>query len=292
MAEGSAKQQRSAMLQMLLCASMWSIAGILIKLIPWSALGIAGWRGLLCAGVLMVYVKLSKTPLRIGRRALVTAFFICATSLCFVLANKLTTAANAIVLQFTSPVFILSYNVLFLRQRITRGDIAAVLLTMGGVALFFFDQLAPGHLLGNFVAILAGVFCAGMFISIGSGPEEERVSGTILGHLFTAAVGITAFFLAKPAQVSGSAVLCVVILGVFQLGLPYILFLHSSKHCPPLACNLLSVAEPLLNPVWVFIFDGEAPGLFALLGAVMVIVSVTVWSVHQAKASAPTKEDA
>jgi len=292
MAESTPRQKRIAMFQMLLCASMWSIAGVFIKQIPWSALSIAGWRGLISAAALFGCAKITKIPVRVTRRSLIMAFFVGGTSLCFVIANKLTTAANAIVLQFTSPVFILLYNVVFAHQKASKTDIAAVTLTLGGVALFFFDQLTPGYLIGNFVAICAGVFCAGMYIAVGSGSESERMGGTILGQSLTAVVGITFSLFAAPPEITGRAVLFIVILGVFQLGIPYALFVRSTRHCPPLACNLLGVMEPLLNPVWVFLFDGESPGVYALVGAAVVIATVTVWSVHQAKAPAPKKSSA
>jgi drug/metabolite transporter (DMT)-like permease len=290
MTESTPRQKRVAMFQMLLCASMWSIAGVFIKQIPWSAMSIAGCRGLVAALTLFICAKISKTPMRITRRAIIMAIFVSGTSLCFVAANKLTTAANAIVLQFTSPVFILLYNVVFLHQKALKSDIAAVALTLGGVALFFFDQLTPGYLIGNCVAICAGIFCAGMYIAVASGSEGERMSGTILGQSLTAAVGIVFSLFSAPPEITGRAVLYIAILGVFQLGLPYMLFLLSARHCPPLACNLLGVMEPLLNPVWVFLFDGEAPGVYALVGAAVVIATITVWSVHQAKTPAPCRK--
>jgi drug/metabolite transporter (DMT)-like permease len=84
---------------------------------------------------------------------------------------------------------------------------------------------------------------------------------------------------------NGTTVSCILILGVFQLGISYILYVKASRYCPPLACCLLGAVEPLLNPVWVFLFNGEKPGIFALLGAVVVIASITIWSV-----TAPAQE--
>jgi len=78
-------------------------------------------------------------------------------------------------------------------------------------------------------------------------------------------------------------VLCILGLEIIQLGIPYILLVISSKNCPPLACSLLGAVEPLLNPVWVFIFNGEKPGAFALIGGVVVIASVTMWCILQGK---------
>lgn len=276
--------KRKAILQMLLCATMWSTAGIFIKLIPWSPFVIAGWRSLIAAGTVLFFFKLWKIKFRFNFRAVLNGILMCFTFLAFVIANKLTTAANAIVLQFTAPLFLMAFSAILFHQKFHRADIAAVIATMGGIALFFFDHLKPGYLLGNCVAILAGAFMAGMYLGLGNADEETRMGGMLLGHLFTAAIGIPFTFF-TPAPVTSAAVLCILALGIIQLGIPYILLTLSSENCPPLACSLLGAVEPLLNPVWVFIFNGEKPGTFALIGGAVVIASVTSWCIWQNKNS-------
>ena len=149
---------------------------------------------------------------------------------------------------------------------------------MGGITLFFFDQLGPSTLLGNLVAIAAGMFMAGMYMNIGTLAAEERFSAILIGQSFTFLVGLPFVFLTKPVF-TGAALASILVLGVFQLGISYILYAKAAENCPPLACCLLGALEPMLNPVWVFLFDGERPGLFALIGAVIVIGSITVWTV-------------
>ena len=279
------RQKKKAMLQMLLCAAMWSLAGIFIKQIPWHPMAITGFRGLIAAATVGLWLRVSHTRVRFTRRSFYSAVFMAMTGFCFVIANKLTTAANAIVLQFTSPIFILLFSVFLFKQKFMRRDLWAVLLTSAGVALFFFDQLSPGNLLGNIVAVGAGLCCAGMFVAMGRCDFAERMGGMLGGHLLSALVGIPFCFFV-PTEFSLTPILCVLVLGVVQLGLPYILFVKAEEHCSALATNLLSVVEPILNPVWVFLFDGEAPGLFALLGAAVVIATVTVWSVQQTRDTA------
>ncbi len=274
--------KNKAIMQMLLCATLWSIAGIFIKLTPWNPFTIAGFRSAIAALVVLVYLKASKTPFKFGKQAVINGALMSMTFLAFVVSNKLTTAANAIVLQFTAPVFLMLYSSILFKERFRRADGLAVLFTLAGIALFFFDQLQPGFILGNCVAILAGASMGGMYLSVGRADEETKMGGMLLGHLFTAVVGIPfAFFTDTPISIT--PVLCVLALGVVQLGIPYILLVLSSKNCPPLACSLLGAVEPLLNPVWVFLFDGEAPGIFALVGGVVVIVSVTLWCIWQNK---------
>ncbi len=272
--------KRKAILQMLICATLWSTGGIFIKLIPWNPFVIAGWRSLIAVAVVMAFLLITKTKFRINGRAVVMGLFMSSTFLAFVTANKLTTAANAIVLQFTAPLFLMVFSAIVFRERFRKADIAAVVFTMLGIALFFFDRLDKGFLIGNLVAILAGAVMAAMYLAIGKNDEATRMGGMLLGHAFTAVIGIPVMFFTE-TQVSAPAVLCIFALGIIQLGVPYILLVLSSKNCPPLACSLLGALEPLLNPVWVFLFNGEAPGVFALIGGVIVITSVTIWCIWQ-----------
>ena len=263
---------------MLLCAALWSIAGIFIKLIPWNAFAVAGMRSLVAGITIYISMRVMGYRYVLNRKTLIAGFFSGCTYLCFVTANKLTTSANAIVLQFTSPVFIVIYSALIFKKPVRKWDLAVVVLTLAGIALFFLDQLKPGYILGNFVAIAAGMFMAGMFVAVGELKAEERFSGILNGQILTFLVGLPFFLATKPALTS-TALISILILGVFQLGISYVLYVQSTKYCPPLACNLLGALEPLLNPVWVFLFDGERPGLFALLGSVVVIVSITLWCI-------------
>ncbi|NCC69162.1 MAG: EamA/RhaT family transporter, partial [Clostridia bacterium] len=254
-------------------------AGILIKLIPWNAFVIVGLRSLFAAIVMGIYMYFAKLPLVFTKKSIITGVALWLTFTCFVAANKLTTAANAIVLQFTAPVFIMIFSSVLFRRRFERADIIAVALTMAGISLFFFDQLSPGHLLGNIIGIMSGVMMAGMYIGVGSGQGPERISGVLLANILAFVAGIPFIFASKP-DFSAMPVLYTAILGVFQLGIPYILLTVAAEHCPPLACSLLGAVEPLLNPVWVFLFDGERPGTFALIGGAIVIATVTLWCVY------------
>lgn len=268
-----------AIFEMLLCAALWSIAGIFIKLIPWNSIVIAGIRSLIAGAVMFVYMRYKRIGFTADRLSMLGGLALCCTLTCFVAANKLTTAANSIVLQFTAPMFIVVFSVLFLKKKFSRSDIFAVVLTMLGISLFFFDQLTPGHLLGNCVAIVAGMAFAGYYMSLEGASESERMSAILMAHGLTFCVSIP-FIALEPPELGAAPVICIFILGVVQLGIPYVLLGRASGSCPPLACSLLGAVEPLLNPVWVFIFDGEAPGMWALIGGVVVVVTITVWCVY------------
>ena len=272
------KKENLAIIEMLICATLWSIAGIFMKLLPWNGFAVASLRSLIAGLTIAAYILIRGKRIIINRRTIVTGVFTACVYTCFAVANKLTTAANAIVLQFTSPVFIVIFSALILKKRIRRSDALVVSFTLIGIALFFFDQLRPGYILGNFVAIAAGMFMAGMFMAVGELEGEQRFSGIVIGQTLTFLVGLP-FVIATRPEFTAVTTLSILILGVFQLGISYILYVESSKYCPPLACCLLGAAEPLLNPVWVLIFDGERPGVFALIGGVIVVVSITLWCV-------------
>ena len=275
----------TAMLMMAICAVLWSIGGIFIKLVSWSPLLIAGGRSLLAAAVVGGYMAVKKVPVKVCRYSVGAGISLALCLLLFVAANKMTTAANAIVLQYTAPIFILLVSALFFKQKLHRREILAVLGTMGGIVLFFFDQLSPGSVVGNILAILAGAFLGTMFTLVGQGGGDEsiRLSGIFFAHILTALIGIPAG-LPATASCTGAEVLYIVILGVVQLGIPYVLYALASRDCPPLACSLIGMLEPLLNPVWVLIFAGEMPGLFALAGAAVIIGVVTWWCISDGKA--------
>lgn len=265
---------------MALCACLWSISGIFIKWISWSPFLIAGGRSLISAAVLGLFMTVSRIRIQVCHSSLCAGISLGVSFLCFVSANKLTTAANAIVLQYTSPIFILIISALFLHQQIKKREAAVVCAAAAGILLFFLDQLSPGNIAGNFLGILAGFFLSIMFVLIGLAGNNDsiRMSGILFAHIFTALVGIPvgAVF---TASISTREICLILILGIFQLGIPYILYAIAAKDCSPLACSLIGMLEPLLNPVWVFLLDGEAPGPFALAGAAIVIAAVACWCV-------------
>lgn len=273
------------MLLMVVCSVLWSTAGIFIKWINWNPMIIAGIRGLISAGVLFTYMRLTGRKIKMGRDCYLTAIGLGGSATLFTVANKLTTAANAIVLQFTNPVFILIIFAVFFGRKMRKGDVATVIIIMAGIALFFFDQITPGKVLGNITAIGAGFLLAVMYVFAGEASDDDdmRMTGILFAHLFSFIMGLPFIIISPPQVVTPREILCILALGIFQLGLAYVLFSIASADCPPLACSLIGALEPLLNPVWVFIFDGEAPGIFALAGAVVVIVTICIWCVYDAK---------
>ena len=199
------------------------------------------------------------------------------------------TLCNAIVLQFTSPVFVLIISALFFGQRIRKRDVVTVLFTLIGIALCFIDGIKGGHALGNLVAVCAGMSMAVMYVYVDRLSAVDRFSGAFFGQMVTALAGLPWVFMTRPVM-NVQTVSCIFILGVFQLGLSYVLYVKASRFCPPLACCLLGVIEPLLNPVWVMIFDGEIPGIASFIGGLIVIATVTLWCAFGKSGGEPVHE--
>ena len=269
-------KETKSIFEMIICASLWSIAGIFMKLLPWNGFAISSLRSLFAGLTIAVFMLLTKIRFTLNKKTILSGILTGLVYTCFTCANKLTTAANAIVLQFTSPVFILIINAVLFGQKVKKVDVITVLFTLLGIALFFFDQLKPGYIFGNIVAILAGLFMAGMFVAVGNIEGQERFSAILIGQICTFLIGLPFVIITKP-EINIYTFSYIAILGIFQLGISYILYIKATRYCPPLACCLLGVIEPLLNPVWVMIFDGEKPGLFALIGGIIILVTVTLW---------------
>ncbi len=272
-------------IQMATCAALWSTAGIFIKLIGCGPFMIAGVRSFFAAICMAVFMICAKIKFSFNKKVAAGGFFAAATFVCFVLANKLTYAANAIVLQFTEPIFLLLFSALIYKEKLKFRDTAVAITTLLGITFFFAESISAGDKMpGNCIAIGAGISLAFVYMIFGKVSVSERMSGMLMGHVITAVFG-TVMYLIFPARVTGTDFVLMMVLGVLQLGIPYVLMCLAVGKCSSFACSLIGAIEPLLNPVWVMIFDGETPGVFSLIGGVIVIASVTIWSVADAKNS-------
>ena len=271
-------KRNTAIKYMIIASVLWSIGGIFIKLINWNPMAIAGSRSAIAALVMMVYLK--KFKFKINKSMLICACSYSLLVILFVSANKLTTSANAILLQFTSPVWVALLSRAILKQKISRIDGITIIFVILGMTMFFVDELEMSYLLGNILAILSGIVMAGMILLFQQQKENSLVEITLLGNVITAIVGIPFYFISSPGMES---VLPLFILGVFQLGIPYLLYVLAIPNVTAIDAVLIPVLEPLLNPLWVFIFAKESPTLFSLLGGGLVLLSVTVRGIIMSK---------
>lgn len=257
-------------------ALCWSLAGVLFKHVEWPGLAAAGGRGLLAALFLLAVtwreLRFTWSPLQLGAAA---AYAAC--TILFTLANKMTTAANAILLQYTAPVWIALLGAWLLNERTTRADWLTIATVLGGLAVFFYEGLQLGSIAGLLVALASGVGFAVMTILMRKQKHASALESIILGNLLSFLIGVPALWSAPALPPSGWVALG--LLGVVQLGLAYLLYAKAIKHVTALEAVLIPVIEPILNPVWVMLAVGERPSPLALAGGAIVLGAVTLRAV-------------
>jgi drug/metabolite transporter (DMT)-like permease len=254
-------------------ALCWSLAGVLFKHVEWPGLAAGGGRGLIAALFLLAVswrsLRFTWSPLQLAAAA---AYAAC--TILFTLANKLTTAANAILLQYTAPVWIALLGAWFLGERATRADWLTIAAVFGGLALFFYEGLQLNSITGLLVAVASGVAFAVMTLLMRKQKDTSAIESIILGNLIGFAIGLPALWSAPPLPATGWIAL--LLLGVVQLGLAYFFYAKAIKHVTALEAVLIPVLEPLLNPLWVLLAVGEKPSAYALAGGAVVLAAVTL----------------
>jgi drug/metabolite transporter (DMT)-like permease len=262
-------------LLLLAAAVLWSSAGAVIKLSRLDAWQLAGGRAVVAALFLAAVVPSARRRPTVALLAVGLAYAF--TTVLFVLANKLTTAANAIFLQDTAPLWVLLLSPLVLGERPSRGELLSVPVFGLGLGLFFLDRLSPGQLAGNLVALAAGVAFAASILGLRR-LGAEGPAALVWGNLIAAAFTLPLWPFgpaAGPADLGAIA-----FLGVFQLGLAYLCFTLGLRGTPAVEASLLVLLEPVLNPVWTFLFAGERPGPWALAGGTVILLA-TAWRTLQ-----------
>jgi len=262
-------------LYILAAALLWSSGGAAIKLCRLDAWQLAGGRSLI-AGLLILALSPSarRRPTKLSFGVAVAYVF---TVVLFVTATKLTTAANAIFIQDTAPLWVLLLSPWLLKEHPTRGELLSVPIFGVGLGLFFLDQLSPGQFTGNLVALASGV-AFGLSILGLRRLGDGGPAALVLGNLLAAAVTMPMWFSGPTPNAMDLGL--VAFLGVFQLGLSYLLFSWGVQGTPAVEASLLVLLEPVLNPVWTFLFAGERPGPWAIVGGA-VILAATAWRTVQ-----------
>lgn len=279
-------QRQTGTLCVFAAAVLYSIGGLCIKLIPWNGLSINGGRTAIALVVIGAYLAWVKHPPRLNRWVALGALCVFGTNALFSVANKLTTAANTIVLQFTAPIFVLLITLLVFHRRPDRLDVITCAVVFGGVVFFFVDSLEMGGGLGNILALLSGVSYAGVFL-LNDMPNSDAISSVFWGDVLSALTGLP--FLVKETDFSPATVTSLLVLGVFQVAVAYILLTIGLKTTPPVTASLVSGIEPVLNPILVAVFYRETMGPMALVGAAIVIGGVIIYNVCRAKQQKPVE---
>lgn len=244
---------------------------MLIKSVNAHPLAIAGVRSAISAVVFLLVLgkpKINGSAAQMGAAVSYTG-----TVIFFVLATKATTAANAIFLQYTAPIYVAFLSSWLLKEKTRNLDWVTVFIVFGGMALFFLDNLSTTGVIGNIFAVASGVCFALQAIFLRMQKDGSPWESVLLGNILTAIIGLPFLSLAWP---TASDWVDLLILGIVQLGIPYILYTKAIKHTSALEAILIPVIEPILNPLWVVLFLGERPGHWSLVGGFIVLAAITI----------------
>jgi len=280
---------RAAVLCVAGAAVLWSTGGLFIKVAPMPALAVAFGRAAVTS---LFYLAVLRPKLSQARFSTALSYALCIVT--FVLATRLTSAANAIFLQYTGPAYVLVLSPFILGERLRSLDLACVALSLAGMSLFFVGggQIDRGQLTGNLLGAASGVFFALTVIftrrdatTWGGGDAMPSIT---LGNLLAAAMTLPFVWTTLPAALSGRGLAVLLYLGVVQVGVAYILFARGVRRVPAAEASLISMLEPVLNPVWVFFGTGERPGPWALLGGGLVVLAVLSRTLLSGDSKAPS----
>jgi len=262
------------LLYVLVAALLWSTGGLFIK---WTTIGgieLSFWRSLFAIFTVAFFTR--REGFGINRLTAAASFLYAVLLILFVLATKTTTAANAIFLQYTAPVYLLILEPIVYKEKFRSRDLITVAVCLGGMGLFFVGQLRPQDVAGNVMALASGFFFALYFLLLRHprAREVNRASSVIYGN--TLAVIMTApWGLATLTSITGHDLIGVAYLGIIQLGVAYTFFtLGMARGVRSLDAGIICYVEPVLNPVWVFMVLGEKPSRWALLGGSIIIIAV------------------
>ncbi len=269
---------------------LWSTGGLFIKLTTLNAFHVNLGRALFAAITVGIFIALKK-QLKFDWFVLFTSLFYAGTLTAFVYANKNTTAANAIFLQYTAPIYILIFAPLILKEKFRVSDLATVFVCIVGMSLFFLEapsltnNLAANIFAGNIAGLVSGV-CLGLYFvflrhprSLKFNPALSVLYGNIIIVIF-----MLPLIISEPQIPTVKDVFAISFLGVFQIGVAYLLFTYGvARGVRSLDASIIGFIEPLLNPVWVFLFVGERPSVWAIGGGVIIISAIVLHTLFRRK---------
>ncbi|MFO7918213.1 MAG: DMT family transporter [Anaerolineae bacterium] len=265
-------ERRKAVLALVAAALLWSVGGVLIKWVDWHPMAITAVRSALAAGLLWAIAgrpAFNWSPVQMGG-----GVFYAVTMMLYVPACKLTTAANAVLLQYTSPIWVALFGAWFLQERASWSDWGCIALSLGGMALFFHEGLASRSLWGDLMAALSGLTIAWMMLLLRRQKSGSPLESVLLGNILAAVAGAP-FLLGRPLP-PPQAWLGLLLLGILQLGMAYALYAFAIKHVKAIEAVLILTLEPILNPLWVLLLIGERPDGWSLVGGGLVLLAATI----------------
>lgn len=253
-------------------ATLWSLGGVLSKAIPFHPLTISLIRGLLAA--IMIGFAKGSFKIHFNRHHFFAGLFMFLTTVLFISANKLTSAANAIMLQYTSIIFIILLNKFFYKISPHRVEKRTFVFVVLGMILFFFQEINFEAQIGNLLALGSGITFAFVFV-LNKHPLAQPLESTYLGQLLSIIL-IPMLWFDSSITFEMQPWLLLLFMGLVQLGLGYVFFAKGIGHISALSANLITTIEPILNPLWVFLILGELIHPLSFLGGAIILGSI-VW---------------
>ena len=263
-----------------LAALLWSSGGLFIKLVPYTPMQISFFRCSIAAVTFAIIFR--KSVLRINKLSILSSFFYAGTLICYVIAMKTTTAANTIFLQSTAPIYVLIFEPILNKTNWEKANIITIAVCFVGMILFFLGGLEPGQLEGNLLALLSGIFFAALFLGLKKNDKQYQQNSIFVGNVIVAIICIP--FLTTLQEIVFTDFWKVIYLGVFQIAIAYAFFSTGLKTVFAVEASIISMVEPVLNPVWVFIGYGEVPAVTAIIGGIIIITAITVRTIQMGRA--------
>ena len=273
------KKERG-LLYVLSGAIAFSLGGLFVKLIPWAPLSISAGRCIFSSMVIGLYIHFSGHRIQMNRTVFLGAVCVSAMLMCYVTSMKLTSAANAIVLEYTAPVFIILFEALLFKKQPKKLDLIVCLIVFAGIVIVVSDGSEHGSFLGDMVALASGVFYA-LTIMLNDFKGSDSLSSVFFGHVFTVFIGLASILSETDFSLKTLGLLAA--LGIFQAGAGYTLLTAGLKLCEPLAGSLVASIEPVLNPILVALFYGEYMNARSIIGAIVVIGTIAAYNVISLK---------
>ena len=264
-------EHNKGILAVFLTAILWSSGGLFIKLISLNSMQLSFFRCAIAAIVFAVLFR--KRVLKFNRLSLFNSLAYSAVLILFVIATKTTTAANAIFLQSTAPIYVLIFEPILTKTRWERINIITIVVCFLGMILFFMGDLTPGDIEGNIAALLAGVAFATFFLGMKKNDPQYGESSIFYGNILVALFCIP--FITDMQGISLQDFAMVSFLGVFQIAFAYALFSYGLKRIIAVEASIISMFEPVLNPIWVFIGYGEVPSFYAIIGGIIIVTAIS-----------------
>ena len=264
----------------LLCMTsglLFSIGGVCVKLIPWNAMQINAARHLISLVIVGGYLLLTHHKFHINKLVLFGSLALAATHITYTYATKLTAAGNAIVLEYTSPLFVIFIMLLVFRQKPDRLDIVTCLFVFAGIICFFIDSMSSGHILGDLFGLTAGI-CYACFYVFNTREKSDPLVGLLLGNAICVLVGLPSLLQVDFSAQTSETWIALLALGVFQVAVANICLALGLASTPPVTANLLNAIEPILNPILVALIYGEHLSPVAIVGVVIVLVTVFIYN--------------